>query len=71
MTPRAANELFILEAIHMTIAGTGAAIRQFFQCALGSGCELAAAVQRQVGGLETFKRETLVRITRAGMCEHG
>jgi hypothetical protein len=44
MTPRAANELFILEAIHVTIAGTGAAIRQFFQCTPGSACELAAAV---------------------------
>jgi hypothetical protein len=27
-------------------------------------------VQRQVRGLVTFKRETLVRFTRAGMCKH-
>lgn len=70
ITPRTANELFVVEAIHVTVAGTGAAIRQFFQCALGSSCEFTTTVQRQVSGLETLKRETFVQITCAGSCEH-
>ncbi len=60
IAPGTANELLIVEAIHMTVTGTGAAIHQFLQCALGSPCEFTTTVQRQVGRLKTLKRETLV-----------
>jgi hypothetical protein len=57
-----ANELLVLESIHVTISRTGAAIRQFRERTFGTFAKLATTIHFQVGGLEALERKTPIRV---------